>query len=93
MPNEVENRKWDSVVITAQLIIAGVVCLIEILNNTLLYITRSQGYGPDTIVEKLIRYLLVTTIFNFGMVILSWIVVKKVNDDLSIKRCKNVEMK
>ena len=81
MPNEVENKKWDSVVITAQLIIAGVVCLIEILNNTLLYITRSQGYGPDTIVEKLIRYLLVTTIFNFGMVILSWIVVKKVNDE------------
>ena len=36
MPNEVENKKWDSVVITAQLIIAGVVCLIEILNNTLL---------------------------------------------------------
>ena len=82
MPYEAEFKKWDNVVITAQLIIAGIVCFIEILNNTLLYITRSQGYGPDTIVEKLIRYLLVTSIINFGMVILSKIVVKKVDDDI-----------
>ena len=82
MPYEAEFKKWDNVVITAQLIIAGVVCFIEILNNTLLYITRSQGYGTDTIVEKLIRYLLVTSIINFGMVILSKIVVKKVDDDI-----------
>ena len=70
----IENERWDQVVITAQLIIASVVCVIEILNNTLLYVTRSQGYGPDTIVEKLLRYLVVTTVFNFGMLIISKIV-------------------
>ncbi len=77
----IEYKRWDNVVITAQLIIASVVCVIEIANNTLLYVTRSQGYGPDTIVQKLLRYLILTTVFNFGMLILSKIVEKKVTDD------------
>ena len=54
--------------------------VIELINNALLYVTRSQGYGPDTIVEKLIRYLLITTIFNFSLVILSILVEKFVKD-------------
>lgn len=78
----IEYKRWDNVVITAQLIIASVVCVIEIANNTLLYVTRSQGYGPDTIVQKLLRYLILTTVFNFGMLILSKIVEKKVTDDI-----------
>lgn len=78
----IEYKRWDQVVITAQLIIASVVCVIEILNNTLLYVTRSQGYGPDTIVEKLIRYLLITTVFNFGMLVISIIIEKKVSDEI-----------
>lgn len=78
----IEYKRWDNVVITAQLIIASVVCVIEIVNNTLLYVTRSQGYGPDTIVQKLLRYLILTTVFNFGMLILSKIVEKKVTDDI-----------
>ena len=79
----IEYKRWDQVVITAQLIIASVVCVIEILNNTLLYVTRSQGYGPDTIVQKLLRYLILTTVFNFGMLIISKIVEKKVTDDIT----------
>lgn len=42
--------------------IATIVCAIEVLNNVLLFCTKSQGYGPDTIVEKLVRYLLFTTL-------------------------------
>ena len=76
----VEYGKWSRLIIRVQLIIAVIVCVIEILNNVLLYVTRSQGYGPDTIVEKLIRYLLITSVFNFGMVILSKIVERKVED-------------
>ena len=82
---EVEYEKWGKIVINAQLIIAVIVCVIEILNNALLYFTRSQGYGPDTIVEKLFRYLLLTTIFNFGMVIFSKIAESKVEDE-KVKR-------
>lgn len=77
----IEYKRWDNVVITAQLIIASVVCVIEILNNILLYVTRSQGYAPDTIVSKLIRYLFITSLINFGMLILSIIAEKKVEDD------------
>ena len=79
----VEYEKWSRLIIRVQLIIAVIVCVIEILNNMLLYVTRSQGYGPDTIVEKLIRYLLITSVFNFGMVILSKIAEKKVEDETS----------
>ena len=77
---EVEYERWGRVVVKAQLIIALVVFVIELINNALLYVTRSQGYGPDTIVEKLIRYLLITTIFNFSLVILSILVERFVKD-------------
>ncbi|MGN0376131.1 MAG: HD-GYP domain-containing protein [Suilimivivens sp.] len=77
----VEYEKWSRLIIRVQLIIAVIVCVIEILNNVLLYVTRSQGYGPDTIVEKLIRYLLITSIFNFGMVVLSKVAEKRVENE------------
>ena len=78
---EVEYEKWGKIVIKAQLIIASIVCAIEVLNNVLLFCTKSQGYGPDTIVEKLIRYLLITSLFNFGMVIFSKITESRVTDE------------
>lgn len=78
---EVEYEKWGAIVIKAQLIIAIIVCIIEILNNVLLFCTKSQGYGPDTIVEKLIRYLFITSLFNFGMVLFSKITERKVKNE------------
>ena len=78
---EVEYDKWGAIVIKAQLIIAIIVCAIEILNNVLLFCTRSQGYGPDTIVWKLIRYLFITSLFNFGMVFFSKIADRKVENE------------
>lgn len=71
---EIEYERWGKIVIKSQLIIASIVCLIEILNNFLLYLTRAQGYGPDTIVEKLVRYLFLTSAINFGLVWLSCLV-------------------
>ncbi|MCR5742697.1 MAG: response regulator [Lachnospiraceae bacterium] len=38
--------------------------------NYMLYATRSQGYGPETIREKLIRYWGITTAVNAGAIIL-----------------------
>ena len=48
---DIEYARWGKVVVKSQMIIASVVCVIEILNNILLYLNRAQGYGPDTIVE------------------------------------------
>ena len=84
---EVDYEKWGAIVIKAQLIIAVIVCAIEVLNNVLLFCTKSQGYGPDTIVEKLIRYLFITSLFNFGMVILSRIAEKKVKNEEAKRFC------
>ncbi len=84
---EIEYEKWGQVVIKAQLIIACIVCAIEVINNIILYVTRSQGYGPDTIVQKLIRYLLITSVINFGMVVLSKIVERRVEDEITKRYC------
>lgn len=77
----INYSKWDKVVTTSQLIIACVVFLTEVVNNILLYVTRSQGYGPDTIIVKLLRYLILTTVINFGLYGLSKLVLSK---------CKNI---
>lgn len=71
----VDFEKWNKVILRTQLLIAGCVFFIEILDNYLLYITRSQGYGPDTIVSKLIRYLLITTVINFGAIIIGQLLI------------------
>lgn len=80
---EVAYQKWGKLVAKAQLIIAIGVLITEIVNNTLLYVTRSQGYGPDTIVQKLLRYLVLTSATNFFFAILSLIVERKCKDELN----------
>jgi len=77
---KIDYEKWGQLITKSQVIIASVVCVVEIIDNALLYITRSQGYGPDTIVEKLIRYLLMTSLINFGLVVISAIVEKRVRN-------------
>lgn len=76
----INYSRWDKVVTTSQLVIACVVFLTEVVNNIILYQTRSQGYGPDTIVVKLLRYLVLTTVINFGLFLISKIVLNKCND-------------
>lgn len=73
----INYSKWDKVVTTSQLVIACVVFLTEVVNNILLYVSRSQGYGPDTILVKLLRYLVLTTFINFGLFIVSKVVLDK----------------
>lgn len=77
---KIDNEKGKHVVFIAQMILASMIFLTEVVVNYILYKTRSQGYGPDTIVEKLIRYLLITTIINFGAVIVGQIIVRKTKD-------------
>lgn len=81
---KVDYDKWHREIFLMQLLIAGFVFIIEVADNAILYVTRSQGYGPDTIVEKLIRYLLITTIINFGCILVGKIVTM---------RSKDIEMK
>lgn len=76
MVNSVDYKRWEKVTLVSQLLIAGFVFVTEIINNALLYVTRTQGYGPETIVEKLLRYLVLTTVINFGLILISQIILK-----------------
>ena len=67
---------WRKVITRAQIGMAICVFIVEAIVNSILYATRSQGYNPDTIVEKLIRYQLITTLCNVLPIFLSWFLCK-----------------
>ena len=77
----IKYEEWRMVITRAQIGMAVCVFIAEIVVNTILYITRSQGYGPDTIVEKLIRYQLITTLCNALPILISWLMCRYVNNE------------
>ena len=72
---------WRKVITRAQIGMAICVFIVEAIVNSILYATRSQGYNPDTIVEKLIRYQLITTLCNVLPILLSWFLCKYIKED------------
>lgn len=84
MNNEIYNieyDRWGKIIIKSQLIIACIVCVIEIINNIILYATKAPGYGPDEIMGTLFRYLFITSVINFGLVLLSRLAEEKVKSE------------
>ena len=69
--DKINYEKTSRIIYKIQLLVASCIFITEIVDNAVLYITRSQGYGPDTIQQKLIRYLLVPTIIDFGVILYS----------------------
>jgi len=84
--SEINYEKWQKVLFRIQVIIASVIFFVEIVDNLVLYITRSQGYGPDTIVEKLIRYLVITTAINLISIVIGQWLIKKHPDDIMLQK-------
>lgn len=78
---KIEYEQWRKVITRAQIGMAICVFIAEAVVNTLLYITRSQGYSPDTIAGKLIRYQLITTLCNVLPVAISWSLCKFIKKD------------
>ena len=77
----IDYEYWRKVITRAQIGMAICVFIVEIVVNTILYVTRSQGYNPDTIVEKLIRYQLITTLCNVLPIFLSCVLCKNIKED------------
>lgn len=77
--------RWKKVILITQLVTAGLIFLAEVLGNFMLYVTRSQGYGPDTIVQKLLRYLVLTTIINFGSIVIGQLIIRY-NKNVNIQK-------
>lgn len=78
---KIEYEQWRKVITRAQIGMAICVFFAEAVVNTILFITRSQGYNPDTIADKLIRYQLITTLCNVLPIILSWLLCKVIKKD------------
>lgn len=74
-------QKWRSKVLKTHFLIVLAVFLVEVINNIILYVTKSQGYNENTILQKLIRYLFITTIINFGSFLLSFFLTKKIKSE------------
>lgn len=74
-------QKWRKTVLKTHFVIVFAVFLVEVINNIILYITQSQGYNDDSIFQKLIRYLFITTIINFGSFLLSFFLTKKIKSE------------
>ncbi len=73
---KLDYKKTKKIITTILILIVAWIFFIEVADNIMLYITRSQGYGPDTLVEKLFRYLFITTLFNLCCVVVPIIINK-----------------
>lgn len=72
---------WRKVITRAQIGMAICVFIVEAIVNSILYVTRSQGYNPDTIAKKLLRYQVLTTLCNVLPILLSWFFCRHIKDD------------
>ncbi|MCR4960609.1 MAG: HD-GYP domain-containing protein [Lachnospiraceae bacterium] len=76
----IDYERWKRIITITQFAIAGMIFVTEVIGNILLYVTRSQGYGPDTIVIKLLRYLVLTTVINFTSIFVGQYIIRKSKD-------------
>ena len=77
---KIDYAYWKKIITRAQIGLAISQFIVEVIVNTILFVTGSQGYGPDTIVNKLIRYQLMTTLFNVVVILLSYSLCKFIED-------------
>ncbi|MGN0621066.1 MAG: HD-GYP domain-containing protein [Porcipelethomonas sp.] len=78
---KINYEHWQRIIKKA--IIGMSVCqfCVEVVVNTLLFITGQQGYNENTIVGKLIRYQLLTTLFNLVVIMICFILCEKIKSN------------
>ena len=77
----VDYARWRKLIYKLQLIAAFTAFFSEIVVNAILYFTRSQGYAPETIVSKLLRYLILTSAINFGSILTGQIILRRIPEN------------
>ena len=78
---KIDYERWQRLIKKSLFGMAIAQFVVEAIVNTLLFVTRQQGYNEDTIVGKLIRYQLLTTLFNVVVILLCHVLCKKVKSD------------
>ncbi len=66
--------------------------VVEVVVNTILFLTKQQGYNEDTILDKLIRYQLVPTAFNLLVMALCHILCNRIKSDDKKKYILTISM-
>ncbi|WP_298481667.1 HD-GYP domain-containing protein [uncultured Ruminococcus sp.] len=78
---KINYEHWQKIIEKA--IIGMSICqfCVEVVVNTLLFLTEQQGYNQNTIVGKLIRYQLMTTLFNLVVMTICFFSCHKIKSD------------
>lgn len=74
--SEANLRRCNKMLRSAQWFLAVSICAMEIITNLVLYETGDPEYQGDRVYGMFFRYLVLPTIFNFGMLILSRLLIK-----------------
>ncbi|MDD6268881.1 MAG: HD-GYP domain-containing protein [Oscillospiraceae bacterium] len=93
MGTEIINYEyWQRIIKKA--IIGMSVCqfCVEVVVNTILFATGQQGYNENTIAEKLIRYQLLTTLYNLVVTGICFLLCNKVKSDEKKKYILTISM-
>lgn len=93
MGTEIINYEyWQRIIKKA--IIGMSVCqfCVEIVVNTILFATGQQGYNENTIAEKLIRYQLLTTLYNLVVTGICFLLCNKLKSDEKKKYILTISM-
>lgn len=61
---EINYGQWQKLIKKSLFGMAICQFAVEVVVNIILFVTKQQGYNEDTIVAKLIRYQVLTTLFN-----------------------------
>lgn len=78
---KINYAQWQRLIKKSLLGMAIAQFVVEAVVNTILFLTKQQGYNEDTIGIKLIRYQLLTTLFNVLVMALCHFLCEKIKSD------------
>lgn len=89
---QINYKYWQNLIKKALIAIAASQFLVEVIVNTLLFVNHQQGYNEGTIIEKLIRYQLLTSLFNVFVIFLCYFLCNKIRSEGAKKYILTVSM-
>lgn len=78
---KIDYAQWQRLIKKVLLGMAIAQFVVEVVVNTILFVTKQQGYNEDTIVAKLVRYQLLTTAFNIVVMVLCHLLCEKIKSN------------
>ncbi len=89
---KIDYIQWQRLIKRALFGMAIAQFVVEAVVNTILFVTKQQGYNESTIAAKLIRYQLLTTAFNIMVMVLCHFLCANVKSDDKKKYILTISM-